>query len=322
MAQQTPPALEALHPCTQLKFLLQTDPRLGQEEREYLHAFFSSIGLITIGELQDINRLQPVATFLSSELEHFEEKTGSSLSLHSRASRTMARVAIGRIIRAAIAPDPTLQEPSSCSRPGLPTPLTSTSPTTPRTSHSPNYGQDMLDSPTDSNQTRLPQQHSQPRKPIQQLQQQAQKIGGGTFLHNDQYAHGYHQVRFQHPSQLQSSSRPGRGTSPSLISPPRASAQTAPQISRFAPRSHPGPRGEPSVISSSPSLRGSFGRAGSDQVSGRETAWSRIVNGSPTPGPSLYAPTIQTPDHRRPSSPRATMGTSRRDTGYWLIRTA
>lgn len=65
--------------------------------------------------------------------------------------------------------------------------------------------------------------------------------------------------------------------------------------------------------SPSTSKQGTFSQAGSRLAVGRDTAWSKVA-GDPVPQSSMmYRPSIKSWDDHRPSSPRAVMGTARRN---------
>lgn len=282
-------------PLTQI---MEMDERLGEAEMQYLFGFFQHLGLLHVRDLQDIEVFEPVAPFLRSGLDEYELKKPLPGSFAAGA----LRAALGRIVRLVA-----LQSSDEA----------------PRRMGSHGYAAGVGRPP-------LPGMVLPP--------EQAQLPSRVTTLRGRQQPQQQSQQMYQTRSEPATPERPTSSKigTPDTRSPfdrkltiplgnetPRRGGcgHSPPMSPRSLKLQHQGSCGGGSsssigAMTPSCSTRGSFNRAGSNcGRSGRETTFSKIVNGEGAPGPvlDLYRPALTTKDPcRRSNSPHGIFGTAPR----------
>lgn len=277
--------------------LLSEDTRLCQADRSYLLLFFRHLGLNTVSDLRDIDCFEPVANYLRSSLEAFQKQQPQEAVPEGSGA---VRAALGRLVRNLELPRPPQQEQ-------LPIKAQQQPPSTPPVSSPPGAAVQCQGSAASrGRQQRQPQQQKSMTRAL------SPSWGGGPDLQN--------------PLQRLPSQR---------VTPPRApsplervggvaggyAASARPPVARNEVFETASTCSFPCSLSQregSVSNLGTFSRAGSRQNIGRQTFLSKAQNElesqGGSPGPHHYRCTMMCPDNHRPSSPRATIGTARRDT--------
>lgn len=278
--------------------LLSEDTRLCQADRGYLLVFFRHLGLNTVSDLRDIDCFEPVANYLRSSLEAFQKQQPQEAVPEGSGA---VRAALGRLVRNLELPRPPQAEKAPIKAqqqvPGAP----------PVSSPPGGMVQYQGSAASRGRQQRQPQQQK-----TMNTRALSPSWGGGPDL----------QTSSQRPPCQRTT--PPRAASPAdrVIGAGYAAGRPPPGVARNEAYETSSTCSFPCSLSQregSVSQLGTFSRAGSRQNIGRQTFLSKkqgeMESQGGSPGLHHYRCTMMCPDNRRPASPRATIGTARRDTG-------
>jgi len=272
--------------------LILEDGKLCEADKNYLLVFFGYLGLNTISDLRDIDCFEPVASYLRASLVSFQQQRPQDGEVKEGAGAV--RAALGRLLR-------TLE----VSGQELPKKV---------------QGQDLQQVPVSSPPGASPCQGSaradargrQQRQPQQQKTTRAVSPVWAANMPTTRATIGVPRQSSPFAYQLQAPAGTA-ATGSRRSSPRRDSYESTSNCS--------GNWGLTLREGSASQLGGSFSRAGSRQNLCRQTIFSRQekeLEARSSPGPQHYRPTMMQADNRRPASPRATIGTARRDTSSFL----
>jgi len=274
--------------------LILEDGKLCEADKNYLLVFFGYLGLNTISDLRDIDCFEPVASYLRTSLVAFQQQRPQDGAVKEGAGAV--RAALGRLLRNL---DVSGQE--------LPQKV---------------QGQDLQQVPVSSppgastpcqGSARADARGRQQRQPQQQKSTRAVSPSWAANVPTTRATIGVPRQSSPSAYQLQSPVVGTAATGSRRSSPRRDSYESASNCS--------GNWGLTLREGSASQLGGSFSRAGSRQNLCRQTVFTRQekeLEARSSPGPHHYRPTMMQADNHRPASPRATIGTARRDTGSFL----